>query len=100
MDWSYGSGRPAQPTLWVVLVGIALVGVAFVALVLAMGDNETDHAAQLRLAQDRQAQFDLRNGLTAAKVFFTDNTTYDGFTKTAASEIEPLLSWAGDRRAS
>ncbi len=30
-------------------------------------------------AQDRAAQSDLRNGLAAAKTFFTDDDTYTGF---------------------
>jgi type IV pilus assembly protein PilA len=44
-------------------------------------------------AQDRAAQSDLRNGLTAAKTFYTDNETYVGFTAAAAGAIEPSLTW-------
>jgi type IV pilus assembly protein PilA len=44
-------------------------------------------------AQDRAAQSDLRNGLAAAKTFFTDDDTYSGFTVTAADGIEPSLNW-------
>jgi type IV pilus assembly protein PilA len=49
-------------------------------------------------AQDRGAQSNLRNGLAAAKVFYTDNETYVGFTVAAGDAIEPSLTWvvAGD----
>jgi type IV pilus assembly protein PilA len=46
-------------------------------------------------AQDRAAQSDLRNGLAAAKTFFTDDDTYTGFTVSAADAIEPSLNWVG-----
>ena len=46
-------------------------------------------------AQDRGAQSDLRNGLAAAKVFYTDGDTYVGFVAaTQAEVIEPSLTWA------
>ena len=44
-------------------------------------------------AQDRAAQSDLRNGLAAAKTFFTDDDTYVGFDSSAADAIEPSLNW-------
>jgi len=53
-------------------------------------------------AQDKAAASDLRNGLAAAKVFFTDNDTYadaDGagpltaFIAARGAEIEPALQW-------
>lgn len=53
-------------------------------------------------AQDRAAQSNLRNGMTAAKAFFTDGETYVGFdadldgTNAAAEgagDIEPSLTW-------
>lgn len=49
-------------------------------------------------AQDRAAQSDLRNGLTAAKAFFTDNDSYapaaplPTFDAAALEAIEPSLS--------
>jgi type IV pilus assembly protein PilA len=51
-----------------------------------------------RRAQDRAAQSNLRNGLTAAKAFYTDAETYVGFTPGAAGTaeaIEPSLTWVG-----
>src|SRR5436305_13730171 len=42
-------------------------------------------------AQDRAAQSDLRNGLTAEKTVYTDNSTYDA-TTAAMSAIEPSRS--------
>ena len=46
-----------------------------------------------RRAQDRAAQSDLRNGLTAAKAFYTDNETYTGFDAAQGELIEPSLNW-------
>jgi type IV pilus assembly protein PilA len=55
-------------------------------------------------AQNRSAQSDLRNGLTAAKAFYTDADTYgDGagpltdFTSTEAAALEPALEWVGNQ---
>ena len=45
-------------------------------------------------AQDKAATSDLRNGLAAAKTFFTDGDTYTGFDTTTSVAIEPNLSWA------
>ena len=44
-------------------------------------------------AQDRAAQSDLRNGLAAAKTYFTDGDTYTGFDSSEATTIEPSLNW-------
>src|SRR5207244_6674469 len=53
-------------------------------------------------AQDRAAQSDLRNGLAAAKTFFTDADVYTGFNTacgaaadscTTADGVEPSLTW-------
>jgi type IV pilus assembly protein PilA len=59
-----------------------------------------------RRAQDRAAQSDLRNGLTAAKAYYTDGETYAGFVADAAGTtndgegIEPSLTWADGGAAS
>jgi type IV pilus assembly protein PilA len=44
-------------------------------------------------AQDRATQTELRDGLTAAKAYYTDDETYDGFLD-EAEDIEPSLDWA------
>jgi type IV pilus assembly protein PilA len=44
-------------------------------------------------AQNRAAQSDLRNGLAAAKTFFTDADAYTGFTNVVGESIEPSLTW-------
>jgi type IV pilus assembly protein PilA len=46
-----------------------------------------------RRAQDRAAQSNLRNGLTAGKAFYTDDETYDLFNAAAGELIEPSLTW-------
>jgi type IV pilus assembly protein PilA len=55
-----------------------------------------------RRAQDRAAQSNLRNGLTAAKAFYTDAETYTGFTPGGAGTaeaIEPSLTWVAGNPA-
>jgi type IV pilus assembly protein PilA len=49
-------------------------------------------------AQDRAAQSDLRNGLTAEKTFYTDNEEYSADVADAGAldSIEPSLDWGGD----
>ena len=47
-----------------------------------------------RRAQDRSAQSDLRNGLTAAKAYYTDADTYTGFDAADGEAVEPSLTWA------
>jgi type IV pilus assembly protein PilA len=44
-------------------------------------------------AQNRAAQSNLRNGLAAAKTFFTDADSYTGFDAATAATIEPSLDW-------
>jgi type IV pilus assembly protein PilA len=44
-------------------------------------------------AQDKAAESNLRNGVAAAKTFFTDSDVYTGFTVAAAQAIEPSLGW-------
>src|SRR3954453_7092612 len=46
-------------------------------------------------AQDKAALTDLRNGVAAAKTFFTDADTYTGFNVAAGQAIEPALNWNG-----
>jgi type IV pilus assembly protein PilA len=50
-----------------------------------------------RRAQDRAAQSDLRNALTAAKAFYTDDESYDPasgpFNVAEGELIEPSLNW-------
>jgi type IV pilus assembly protein PilA len=47
-------------------------------------------------AQDRAAQSDLRNGLTAEKTVYTDNQSYSNDTTTAGMKgIESSLDWGG-----
>jgi type IV pilus assembly protein PilA len=44
-------------------------------------------------AQNRAAQSNLRNAMTAAKAFYTDGETYVGFTPVVAAGVEPSLTW-------
>jgi type IV pilus assembly protein PilA len=44
-------------------------------------------------AENRAAQSNLRNGIAAAKTFFTDKDTYTGFTVAQGLLVEPSLAW-------
>ena len=44
-------------------------------------------------AQNRGAESNLRNGLVAAKTFYTDNSTYTLLDAAKAGAIEPSLQW-------
>ena len=44
-------------------------------------------------AQDRAAQSNLRNGVVAAKAWYTDNDVYTGFDAVAGEAEEPSLEW-------
>ena len=74
-------------TLIELMVVVLIIGILIaIALPTFLGARER--------AQNRAAQSDLRNGLAAAKTFFTDDETYTGFTVTVAEGIEPSLTWA------
>ncbi len=45
-------------------------------------------------AQDKAAQSDLRNSLTAAKVLYTDSQDYSAMTAAELAGVEPSLSFA------
>src|SRR5437763_8999036 len=45
-------------------------------------------------AQDKAAESNLRNGIAAAKTFFTDNDIYTGFNAAQGQTIAPSLTWA------
>jgi type IV pilus assembly protein PilA len=45
-------------------------------------------------SENRAAQTNLRNALTTAKTFFSDNDTYTAFNAAAGTGIEPALTWS------
>jgi type IV pilus assembly protein PilA len=73
-------------TLIELMVVVLIIGILIaIALPTFLGARER--------AQDRAAQSDLRNGLAAAKTYFTDGDTYLAFDNSAAEAIEPSLDW-------
>jgi type IV pilus assembly protein PilA len=73
-------------TLIELMVVVLIIGILIaIALPTFLGARER--------AQNRAAQSDLRNGMAAAKTFFTDSDSYLGFDESAADAIEPSLGW-------
>jgi type IV pilus assembly protein PilA len=73
-------------TLIELMVVVLIIGILIaIALPTFLGARER--------AQDRAAQSDLRNGIAAAKTFYTDDDTYTGFDSSAGTAIEPSLGW-------
>jgi len=74
-------------TLIELMVVVLIIGILVaIALPTFLGARER--------AQDRGAQSNLRNGLAAAKVWFTDAEVYTGFTAAEGETIEPSLTWS------
>jgi len=79
-------------TLIELMVVVLIIGILVaIALPTFLGARER--------AQDRGAQSNLRNGLAAAKVWFTDAELYTGFTAAEGDIIEPSLTWDDDGTA-
>jgi len=73
-------------TLIELMVVVLIIGILIaIALPTFLGARER--------AQDRAAQSDLRNGIAAAKTFYTDGDTYTGFDASDGLAIEPSLNW-------
>ena len=73
-------------TLIELMVVVLIIGILIaIALPTFLGARER--------AQNRGAESNLRNGLVAAKTFYTDNSTYTGLTVAVAGGIEPSLQW-------
>jgi type IV pilus assembly protein PilA len=73
-------------TLIELMVVVLIIGILIaIALPTFLGARER--------AQNRAAQSNLRNGLAAAKVFFTDNDTFTGFDEGDGETAEPSLTW-------
>jgi type IV pilus assembly protein PilA len=79
-------------TLIELMVVVLIIGILVaIALPTFLGARER--------AQDRGAQSNLRNGLAAAKVWFTDAEVYTGFDAAEGEIIEPSLTWDDDGTA-
>jgi hypothetical protein len=87
-----------------IIAGAIVVAAAIVAVaIVTRGGKDVESPApalgqeavlgSLTEAQDRAAQSNLRNALAAAKTFFTDGETYDGWKPETAEPIEPSLLW-------
>ena len=60
---------------------------------------DTTAMDSLARSQDQAAQSSLRNALVAAKTYFTDATTYSGWSASQGGAIEPSLAWSDGQPA-
>ena len=85
------SRRSRRSFLILELVLVACVLGLLTAILLAIRTPQR-HQASERSA-DARAESNLRNGLVAAKTYWTNDATYAGFGPGAAKEIEPSINW-------
>lgn len=66
-----------------------------------LGGADTVDVSQIvePTVEDRRVQADLRNAYEAAKTYFTDANTYEGFTPKVAISIEPSLAYNASAQA-
>jgi hypothetical protein len=84
---------------------ISVVPLAFLLLISCSGtdplqqrpSSDVPHAQAL--ADDMSAKAVLRNGLVAAKTYFTDDDVYSGFRPSVGRSIEPSIDWLDDHPA-
>lgn len=100
--------QPCEPTPWLASTGMLLAAFALlvslasrraalivpsVCLLLVLVMAPPTFVACRERAIEKAAQSSLRNALVAAKVFYTDDDTYEGFTPEVGQSIEPALDW-------
>ena len=80
-----------------------LVRIGLVASVLlaacSTGEATPTGDPTLAASQEKAAQSNLRNAMAAAKTYFTDSSTYSGWSPSTGSSIEPSLTWRADEPA-
>jgi hypothetical protein len=104
-DFRYGqpgSGPRAgvDPRVWMALGVLLAAGLAVIGFLTFVSSGGKEVAEAQRsvvdaagIADDRQAQAALRNGLVAAKTALVDAGTYDGLTPADLAAIEPDLTF-------
>jgi type IV pilus assembly protein PilA len=97
MQHTHAVVRDEEPEAGFTLIELMVVVLIIAILIAVM--IPTFVGARQR-AQDRAAQASLRNGLTAAKVIYSDHTDYTQATAAALSAVEPALAFVDAGSAS
>ena len=78
---------------------VAGIAVCLGLVACSKGTTMQTEGSAVAATQDTVAQSMLRNAVAAARIYWTDGSTYTGFDASSAASIEPALPWVGDQAA-
>ncbi len=97
MHHAHAASRKEEPEAGFTLIELMVVVLIIAILIAVMIPT---FAGAKQRAQDRAAQSSLKNGLTAAKVVFSDRADFTLATTATLVGVEPDLSWVASATAS
>jgi hypothetical protein len=87
---------------WIVIGSVVIGAVLVVMGVVQMGKDASSAdstggsaLSSADAAKDQAAQSALTNALEAAKTYFVEGATYDGWNATQGQSVEPSIRWTG-----